>query len=142
MPVKMIQLPCVFKYLVYYLSIYDVTWIFEYLLHEPDIELLKEIMPQRQQNEMLHNDEQHKISVPPPQKKYCAAWFKSAHIIFGLWNHVRNLENICLKWVLKNDAIQTNRKDTELLSNPHFSICGFLRVEVLIAGLQDPWKIY
>lgn len=57
MPVKMVQLPCVFKYLVYYLSIYDVTWIFEYLLHEPDIELLKEIMPQRQQNEMLHNDE-------------------------------------------------------------------------------------
>lgn len=40
------------------------NWVFEYLLREPDPEILKEIIPQKQQNKILHNDnmEQLKIS--------------------------------------------------------------------------------
>lgn len=39
---------------------------FEYLLHESNIEIFKEIRPQRQRNEMSHNCnmEHHQISTP------------------------------------------------------------------------------
>lgn len=51
----------------------DVTWQFGYLLHEPDIEILKEIMPPRQQNKMLYNGnmEHHEINDPPKSSLWC-----------------------------------------------------------------------
>ena len=56
-----------------HLSAYCVTWVFEYLLHELDLEILKEMMPQR-------------------KHKFCVMWFEKTKTISGLWNHMRDYE--------------------------------------------------
>ena len=60
---------------------------FEYLLHESDIEILKEIRPQRQRSKMSHNHnmEHHQIST---QTVLCGVVQRDKYYI-QVWNNVR-----------------------------------------------------
>lgn len=63
------------------------NWIFEYLLHEPDLEILKEIMPQRQQNKILHNDNMECLKISAKRhvsSVWCGSRGQLSYLAYGM----------------------------------------------------------
>lgn len=96
----------------------DVTWLFGYLLREPDIEILKEIMPPRQQNKMLHNDNMPHHKINEPQKVPYGVVQRDKHHIC-LWNNVRHYRESGMQKHLEEqyNSRQIGREGTEILLN-------------------------